>query len=246
VTHDATSAAPVAFIRKRIFSSQPVMLICDGKCEKAWGINCRPKERLSADEDDVAYLSDAELDQAPADPGTYEGGHGKPSGPEHTNKWCARECERSEMCRHGEPLEMHDWSHRLYNQPFKHGAAAGAHKLRFDEQGKLIEAPAFSVALLKARIAEALVRSDGRLAHTTLMLEGFPVAQYPQAWRQLSDDGSAGCALVYGYAKALVLALRELGCVRISGVEGGVFAPASLRLTAPGEPLISAETAVRG
>lgn len=142
MTHDAAfAAAPVAFIRTRMFSMQPVILICDGKCEKAWGINCRPKERLSADEDDVVYLSDGELDLAPVNPGTYEGGYGKPTGPKHTNKWCSRECERAETLRPGAPLEMHDWSYRQYNQPFKHGDAAVVHKLRFDEQGKLIEAP---------------------------------------------------------------------------------------------------------
>lgn len=140
MTSDATSTAPVAFIRERMFSLRPVILLCDGKCEKAWGVNCRPKEKLGDDDDDVVYLSDGELGLAPADPGTYEGGYGKPAGPDHTNKWCSRECERAETIRPGEPLEMHDWRHRQYNQPFKHGDAAVVHKLRFDEHGRFIEA----------------------------------------------------------------------------------------------------------
>jgi len=48
-----------------------VILACDEKCNKAWGINCRP-------ENPANYLSDDELEEAPIDPGTYEGGHAKP------------------------------------------------------------------------------------------------------------------------------------------------------------------------
>ena len=64
---------------------------CDGKCEKAWGRNSRPY----GIED--SPLSDEEIEwNAPADPGTYEGGDGKPkSNREFPNKWCVRECERS-------------------------------------------------------------------------------------------------------------------------------------------------------
>lgn len=73
------------------------ILACDGNCQKAWGEHSRPTIQLSENEDDFAYLADDELGIAPADPGTYEGGCGKPSEPKH-NKWCFRECERSSWC----------------------------------------------------------------------------------------------------------------------------------------------------
>lgn len=77
---------------------QPALLGCDARCEKAWGINTRPKRMLGEDEDDYVFLADDELGEAPTNPGTYEGPDGKP-GPddERLNKWCARECERSEL-----------------------------------------------------------------------------------------------------------------------------------------------------
>ncbi len=78
-----------------------VVMTCDGRCDKAWGINSRPREQLSDDPDDYVFKRDSELGTAPADPGTYEGGHGKPSAvplseadSERMNKWCFRECER--------------------------------------------------------------------------------------------------------------------------------------------------------
>lgn len=108
------------------------------------------------------------------------------------------------------------------------------------------ENAALSVDLLKTRIAAVLARFGGRVSAAVLMLECIPPEQNPQAWRKLSEDGSAGCALAFKPAKALLLALRELGGVRISGVEGGIFAPDSLRLTAPGESLIAPETAAGG
>ena len=69
-------------------------VICDGVCSKAWGINNRPKT-----EDEKFWRADGDLGEAPADPGTYEGGEGKPcstmnNDPELMNKWCVRECER--------------------------------------------------------------------------------------------------------------------------------------------------------
>ena len=97
---------------------------CDRKCGKAWGIQNRPKEQLSDDPDDYAFLADGELGEAPGDPGTYEGGHYKPSSPdEFPNKWCVRECERCSISAPGEfarPLEIKDFSVRDYNQPLKH------------------------------------------------------------------------------------------------------------------------------
>jgi hypothetical protein len=99
------------------------VLACDGNCTKAWGINGRAKVRLGSDEDDVAWLADDELGNAPADPGTYEGGHGKPDGPRAMNKWCARECERSDLAGGLEKIKLPDWTRRILNQPWKHQTA---------------------------------------------------------------------------------------------------------------------------
>lgn len=78
------------------FFDEEMILACDAKCGKAWGINLRPKKQLSSDVDDYEYLADHELKLAPLDPGTYEGGESKPTNEMHRlNKWCARECERS-------------------------------------------------------------------------------------------------------------------------------------------------------
>lgn len=107
---------------------QQLVMACDGRCDKAWGINGRPKlffmEKGEApraliegedprDEDDYVWLGDDELGTAPADPGTYEGGYAKPSAvpltdPEPMNKWCFRECERSESFKPGEPVLIRD------------------------------------------------------------------------------------------------------------------------------------------
>lgn len=87
-------------------------------CHKAWGINNRPKEQLSDDDDDYAFLADSELGEAPEDPGTYEGGHAKPTRAEdRLNKWCFRECERSCIAKRGEALTPPDFSKRLFNIP---------------------------------------------------------------------------------------------------------------------------------
>jgi len=101
------------------YFEQPCKVVCDEKCNKAWGISNRPKEQLSEDPDDILWLSDGELGDAPTDPGTYEGGHAKPTSPAQIpNKWCVRECERCAMSRPGEsgkPLAPKDWSNRVYN-----------------------------------------------------------------------------------------------------------------------------------
>jgi len=93
---------------------------CDGRCEKAWGINNRPRVQISDDVDDYAFLCDAELGQAPVDPGTYEGGVAKPpSAHEFPTKWCVRECERCNMSMPGEsshPLPIHSFAERRYNK----------------------------------------------------------------------------------------------------------------------------------
>jgi len=104
------------------YSGQPAKIKCDGKCNKAWGINSRPKVQLSEDEDDVVYLSDSELGDAPDNPGTYEGWSAKPlNTSEFTgNRWCARECERLSISKPGEhdlPLELKDWNSRVFNMP---------------------------------------------------------------------------------------------------------------------------------
>jgi len=100
-----------------IYFGKKVTVQCDQKCNKAWGINCRPKIQLSDDYDDYVYLADDELGDAPIYPGTYEGGCGKPREfPDKHNKWCVRECERSSFDNDA----VQDFSVRVYNQPRKH------------------------------------------------------------------------------------------------------------------------------
>lgn len=81
-----------------IFFGQQAKVNCDENCNKAWGINLRPRiyaelpdeiyplpggsifpAGKEIDFDDYAYLSDNELGDAPIDPGTYEGGCAKPT-----------------------------------------------------------------------------------------------------------------------------------------------------------------------
>lgn len=98
------------------YFGQPIIIVCDCRCEKAWGISNRPQLQLSDDENDSAYLADGELGEAPTHPGTWEGGEVKPLTPEGPhNKWCARECERSVMIDPGEIFELPDFSQRYYN-----------------------------------------------------------------------------------------------------------------------------------
>jgi hypothetical protein len=102
---------------------ESLIIGCDAKCSKAWGISSRPRVQLSENEDDYAYLSDDELPDAPDDPGTYEGGHGKPLAPfERLNKWCFRECERSGECIPGAHtgLGLKNFYQRVYNRPDLH------------------------------------------------------------------------------------------------------------------------------
>ena len=102
------------------FFGQPTKVGCDEKCNKAWGINKRPKIQLSADPDDYEYLSDGELDEAPIHPGTWEGNDKKPMNKQGIpNRWCIRECERCAMSDIGESektLELKDFSKRIKNQ----------------------------------------------------------------------------------------------------------------------------------
>lgn len=105
----------------------PRLAVCDHRCEKAWGVNGRRPSQNNAirydDDDDVVYLADQEVGEAPNDPGTYEGGQAKPHKPLSHNKWCIRECERCSIIEPGEIIRVWDMSHRLYNQPSKHAGA---------------------------------------------------------------------------------------------------------------------------
>lgn len=86
-----------------------MVLACDGRCDKAWGIQGRATRKLSADEDDYVYLGDGELGVAPGPGETAiieEGEDRKPSATAlcetdsaRMNRWCARQCERSRMYR---------------------------------------------------------------------------------------------------------------------------------------------------
>lgn len=92
---------------------------CDGKCNKAWGIGDRPSIQLSDDEDDIVYLSDGELGDAPINPNTFEGGYGKPINDEDKlNKWCYRRCERCIVCSEGnvKDFKLNSFSKRVYNK----------------------------------------------------------------------------------------------------------------------------------
>jgi hypothetical protein len=102
-----------------MYCGQKAKIACDEKCNKAWGWNTRPKIKISDKEDDFAWLSDEELDEAPINPGTYEDGIAKPIYKEHIpNKWCVRECERCKMSRPNQwdkPLILDDFSKRIFN-----------------------------------------------------------------------------------------------------------------------------------
>lgn len=104
-----------------LYFGRDVTALCDAKCNKAWGINNRPKEQLdSYNEDDYEFLADSELGKAPEDPGTSEGWHRKPV-EDHTdmphNKWCVRECERSTVARPGQVVELPSFVERRKNLP---------------------------------------------------------------------------------------------------------------------------------
>jgi len=102
-------------------------LACDGRCDKAWGINGRPSHAFSDDPDDYVYLADGELGNAPGPGETAicsEGGHMKPSATIVTNgkamnKWCSRECERSTIAEVGDRLRLPDFSRPRPNMPHR-------------------------------------------------------------------------------------------------------------------------------
>ncbi len=101
-----------------IMHGHPIILICDGKCNKAWGVSNRPSVQLSDDENDFEYLSDGELGIAPVDPGTYEGGDCKPKD-KQLNKWCARECERSTKIEDCKEFKLSDFTKRHANMHWR-------------------------------------------------------------------------------------------------------------------------------
>ena len=116
-------------IQKQItYFGQQTIVACDGRCDKAWGVNGRPEHRFQpedVDPDDTVYLADSVLGTAPADTGSWEGGHGKPSDVPNTdgasmNKWCVRECERSVKVDVGTPIVLRDMERPTPNQPWKH------------------------------------------------------------------------------------------------------------------------------
>ena len=83
--------------RTIIYFDRQTRVWCDGKCEKAWGINGR-----NYHPDDTMFTDEEMVGDAPANPGTYEGRDAKPTAypdpNKHVlNKWCIRECERCEM-----------------------------------------------------------------------------------------------------------------------------------------------------
>ena len=94
---------------------------CDAKCEKAFGINGRPSIQVSPVEDDYAWLADHEVDIAPVSGLTHivdEGGDRKPDPSipaSRLNKWCYRECERCVSATNNEDLVLRDFSERLFN-----------------------------------------------------------------------------------------------------------------------------------
>lgn len=96
-------------------------IVCDGRCNKAWGIADRPTflfapgkreavnkeplpwteaaelaDKLDINPDDTVIAPDRALGEAPRIANTTEGAHGKPrSHDEAHNTWCVRACERS-------------------------------------------------------------------------------------------------------------------------------------------------------
>ena len=72
-----------------LYYGKRCLAVCDQKCTKAWGVSGkRPQWRDQAEPDDVIWFADSEVTEAPDDPGSYEGGQGKPLAPPSIhNKW---------------------------------------------------------------------------------------------------------------------------------------------------------------
>lgn len=97
------------------FFGRPCCLICDGRCDKAWGTSSRPRVTINGL---LHWVADNEFDKAPDDPGTYEGRDGKPhvETPSDMNKWCARSCERSRIIDKNEEVhasQLIDFNKRI-------------------------------------------------------------------------------------------------------------------------------------
>lgn len=129
-----------------VYFGQKVTLACDGRCDKAWGANGRParyymedgpceprelgKHEEPRDLDDYVWLRDSELGLAPGPGetvGISEGGDIKPSrlplrSGQQMNKWCARECERSDMFEPGKTVKVRDLEHPTPNIPTRRRA----------------------------------------------------------------------------------------------------------------------------
>jgi hypothetical protein len=92
--------------RSIVFCGRSMVVACDGRCDRAWGVQERPRTALSpGDPDDFVWLGD-EHEDARTTPGrehlVSEGGDLRPSdvalSPGDSvlmNRWCARACERS-------------------------------------------------------------------------------------------------------------------------------------------------------
>jgi len=119
------------------YFGQKCLAVCDRQCLKAWGTHGRSDKgtdgdglptilyfgRDEDDFDDTVMLADSEVGIAPQDPGTYEGDEGKPEFPTYHNKWCVRECERSNIIEPGQRITYPDFSKRQYNMPSNHPEA---------------------------------------------------------------------------------------------------------------------------
>lgn len=106
----------VILVQDGFYFGKPMTFACDANCDKAWGIGNRPHIQLSDDEDDIVWLADSELGEAPNHPNSWEGEDTKPQAPEERmNKWCCRACERSTMSDRDKVIHLTDWSKRVYN-----------------------------------------------------------------------------------------------------------------------------------
>jgi hypothetical protein len=95
-----------------VYRGQKVTLACDGRCDKAFGINQRPTNPDNLD-DEIEYLADDEVGIAPKFSRALEGGQDKPQSHSAAhNKWCARQCERSVLVDPGEEITLPDFSKR--------------------------------------------------------------------------------------------------------------------------------------
>ena len=96
-------------LKKQItYFRERATVACDGRCDKAWGRQVRP--HVDPDDFESDFAADADLETAPEDPETYEGGVAKPTQLEdRMNKWCTRQCERcwiSPVGQPGAPVEL--------------------------------------------------------------------------------------------------------------------------------------------